>query len=243
MSSSMRRIAVHCAALWQAPSRTRTRSWSHSERGFSDVPPCTISSTRLPASSSSRPARRSGRLLPTSSTHCRSSRSRSVPCLPASPARESARSATDVTLPPAAWSRRARLSESSQPSPSVSLVPSLPSVHSTWEVPLPAQPLIPPSSPSTTENSSMRSSGLSKGRLSTVSLRKSLSAVWPSSRLWMRTQVSHSRTMMFLTALSSTRRMASPSRREISSASGIRTTPSPSSRPQVLYVSTIWKAA
>ena len=210
MSSSMRRIAVHCAALWQAPSRTRTRSSSHSARGFSDVPPCTISSTRLPASSSSRPARRSGRLLPTSSTHCRSSRSRSVPCLPASPARESARSATDVISPPAVWSRRARLSESSQPSPSVSLVPSLPSVHSTWEVPLPAQPLIPPSSPSTTESSSTRSSGLSRERLLTVSRRKSLSAVWPSSRLSMRTPASHSHIMMSLTDQSSTRRTVIP---------------------------------
>ena len=148
----MRKTAEHSGDLLLQPSRTRTRLSSHSAKEFSAVRQYTISSTLLRVNLSSRLVKKSARLLQTSLTLSLSSRWKSVQCSLASPVRVSALSVTDVTLLPAEWSRRVRLSELSQHSLSVSLVPSLHFVPSTSVVLHPARQLILPSSPNTTEN-------------------------------------------------------------------------------------------
>ena len=239
----MRKTAEHSGDLLLRLSRTRTRLSSHSAKEFSAVRQYTISSTLLRVNLSSRPEKKSARLLQTSLTLSLSSRWKSVQCSLASPVRVSARSATDVTSLQAGWLKRERLSVSLRHSQSVSLVHSLHFVHSTSEVRLQVLRQTAQSLPSTTENSSSRSSGQSRGFSMTAQNSLLLSAAPQSSASSTRTPVSPSLSTTCLMAQSFTRRMAKLSRRETSSANGTPTTQSPSSRPTVSHALTVWLKA
>jgi DNA-directed RNA polymerase subunit beta' len=124
-------IAVRCAVLFAARSRTTTMSLPRWASASLVVFRFTMSLTLQLAKSSSSRVTKSPMLPPTASTHSQSSQSRYVQCSPASPSTASAPSATAVTLPLTAWCRRARLWVSLPLSLSASLVHSSHCVHST----------------------------------------------------------------------------------------------------------------
>ena len=202
-----------------------------------------MSSTLSRASSSFRQGSRLPRISQISSSHCLSSRWKSVQCSLASPVRVSAQSATDVTSLQAGWLKRERLSVSLRHSQSVSLVHSLHFVHSTSEVRLQVLLQTARLLPNTTENSSSRSSGQSRGFSMTAQNSLLLSAAPQSSASSTRTPVSPSLSTTCLMAQSFTRKTVKLSRRETSSANGTHTMQSPSSRPTVSHALTVWLKA